>query len=236
MQLGSCKDKNNVRWRLFERFQKRVKGLVGQHMNFVDYVDLVTIPCGSKGNPFPQFADTVDASVGGTVYFLDVKRAPLSNLTARLTLVAWLWSRAIYTIKRLGQNSRSRGFANSPNASKQKGMMNAPRSDGIFKRRYNVLLSNNIFKSLRAPFPSNNLIRHLNSVKKKGRKNTGTGHPQRILPLLPSGPGGVGKTSRRPIPASRLLAPPAQSCKPFETNSNPMDVKGWLYKAFSING
>ena len=46
--FGCREDKDNVRWGLFKRFQKRVKRFLREHMRFVDDIDFIAAGSGSK--------------------------------------------------------------------------------------------------------------------------------------------------------------------------------------------
>ena len=40
MDVGCRENKFDMRWRFFKRFQQRVEGRVGQHVDFVDNINL----------------------------------------------------------------------------------------------------------------------------------------------------------------------------------------------------
>ena len=67
VRLGSRKDKFGVERRLFEGLEEGVEGLFGEHVHFVDDVDLVIAVAGGVADRLGDPADIVDAAVGGAV-------------------------------------------------------------------------------------------------------------------------------------------------------------------------
>jgi hypothetical protein len=59
--------KHYIPWRLLQCLQQGVEGLGGDHVNLVDYVDLVLALHRGIGHVFAQLTDIVDAVVGGAV-------------------------------------------------------------------------------------------------------------------------------------------------------------------------
>ena len=66
--LGGGKDKDHPRRRLLQNFQERVPRLAGQHVGFVDDVDLgvALAGCGVHG-PLPQVPSVFHSPVAGGV-------------------------------------------------------------------------------------------------------------------------------------------------------------------------
>ena len=79
--LRGCEDEHHVGRRFLERLQQPVEGLLRQHVDLVDDVDLVPEAGGGVGGVLAQAADVVDAGVGGPVDLLDV--GPGADLRAR---------------------------------------------------------------------------------------------------------------------------------------------------------
>ena len=65
--LGRGEDELGVRRRLLERLQQRVEGLVGQHVDFVEDVDLVARRGRPERDALMQLAHVVDAGMRGGV-------------------------------------------------------------------------------------------------------------------------------------------------------------------------
>ena len=71
-RLGGAEDELDVFGRLFQGLQQGVEGLAGEHVDFVDDVDLESCPAGPHAGVLPQLADFVDAAVAGAVDFQHV--------------------------------------------------------------------------------------------------------------------------------------------------------------------
>ena len=67
VRLGGAEDELHVLGRLFERLQQGVEGLAGEHVDFVDDVDLEPRTAGPDVDVLAQLADLVDAAVAGPV-------------------------------------------------------------------------------------------------------------------------------------------------------------------------
>ncbi len=72
MKFRRGKDETTVGRRLFQDFEQRVVRLVGEHVRFVDHIDLVAPQGGCETRVFPQLPDVLDARVGGGVDFQHV--------------------------------------------------------------------------------------------------------------------------------------------------------------------
>ena len=66
--LGGGEDEFGVRRRLFQRLQQGVEGLVRQHVDFVEDIDLVARLDRRVADALDDVADAVDARVGGGVH------------------------------------------------------------------------------------------------------------------------------------------------------------------------
>jgi hypothetical protein len=70
--------------RLFQRLQQRIEGLLGQHVHFVDDVDLVAGVKRPVAHLLDDLAHVVDAGLGGGVHLDDVGVARLEDRLAML--------------------------------------------------------------------------------------------------------------------------------------------------------
>jgi hypothetical protein len=96
--------------RLFQGLEQRVEGLAGQHVDFVDDVDLVLRAARSHVDFVPQFADFINPTVTGGVYFDDIQ--------VRTVIIVW------QVVDGMRQNPGYRGFADAAGTCKQVGMAN----------------------------------------------------------------------------------------------------------------
>ena len=74
--------------RLFERFQQRVGGFVGEHVRFVEDHDFVASAGGRVAHHVAQFAHLVDAAIGGGVDLNHVQRIAGGDFAAGIALIA----------------------------------------------------------------------------------------------------------------------------------------------------
>ncbi len=86
---GGHHEDDVIRW-LFEGFEERVEGGVGDLVGFVEDVDLVFIARGAVARGVAKLTDFVDAAVGGGVNFDDVDGVALADFEAALADVAGL--------------------------------------------------------------------------------------------------------------------------------------------------
>ena len=82
MRLGRREDEDDMGWRLFESLQERIEGGRGQHVNFVDNVDLPGSGRRHELRAFANFADGVDTVIRSAVDFDDVDGVPGGDLVA----------------------------------------------------------------------------------------------------------------------------------------------------------
>src|SRR5690606_17603228 len=121
------KDENGVwRW-LFQRLEKRVEGSAGQHVNFVDDVDLVLAVLRRVPHLVDQVADVVHRIVGCGVQFEDVQR-----IEFRLIFEA---------VDQPCDDPRAGGFAHAAGTAKEECLRQLVVVDGIFQRGGDVLLT-----------------------------------------------------------------------------------------------
>ena len=82
VRFGGGKDELDVFRRLFQGLQQGVEGVGGEHVDFVDDDDLVAAVGGEVLDAVAQFADIVDAVVGGAVDLEDIGGGAFGDLDA----------------------------------------------------------------------------------------------------------------------------------------------------------
>jgi len=125
--LRGGEDEDDVGRRLLERLQKRVEGLLGEHVDFVDDVDLVARRRGGEFHVLPELADLVDAPVGRPVDLADVHGAAFRDLPAVRAGVAGDLGGALLAVEGLGQDAGHRGFSTPRGPLKMKAWATRPR-------------------------------------------------------------------------------------------------------------
>ena len=72
--LGRRHHEHDAVGRFFERLEQSVGGFAGEHVRFVEDDDFVARAGGSVADHFAEFANLVDAAIGGRVDLDDVER------------------------------------------------------------------------------------------------------------------------------------------------------------------
>ncbi len=80
--FGRRENEFNVRWRLFERFQQSVERMPGEHVNFVDDVDLVPRRDRAIAHAVQQLAHLVDPGMRGGIHLDHVDMPVLGDRAA----------------------------------------------------------------------------------------------------------------------------------------------------------
>ena len=118
--------------RLLQGFQKGIKGLLGEHMDFIDNKNFLSPARREIFNIFPEFPNLIYAAVTGAVDFQDIKTMSLGDLQTGLTPIAGRRRWTFGTVQGLGQNAGHGGLANAPGAAEKKGVGNPTLFQGIF--------------------------------------------------------------------------------------------------------
>ena len=160
-------DEDDAFGRLFECLQKGVGCFVGKLVSFVEDYDFVAARGRSVTNHFAEFANLVDAAIGGGVNFENVERSAGGNFAAGIAGVVGLGGGAFHAVERLGEDPRRSGFAHAADTEKNVGVSDAIRFDGVRERLGDVLLADNFDERLRAIFPSDYFIAHRESVPRE---------------------------------------------------------------------
>ena len=123
MRVGGGKDKFDVFGRLFQRFEHGVKRGFGQHVHFVNDVNLVFACRGRVLGVFQHFADVVYARVAGGINFQQVHKSSRINGLAGGAMSARLAVLRIFAVQAFGENAGDGGFAYAARACEQVGMV-----------------------------------------------------------------------------------------------------------------
>ena len=160
LRIGGGQQELDVRRRLFEGLEQGVERVRGQHVHFVDQVDLVT-PAGRRVlHVLQQLAGIFHLGAAGGVDFDQVDEAAFINLAAHRALAAGRGADAGLAIQALGQDTRDGGLAHPAGAGKQVGMVQALAVQGVDQGLEHVGLADHLAEAARAPFACKNLITH----------------------------------------------------------------------------
>src|SRR5262249_18528963 len=104
LHFGRSQNEFHMCRRLLQRFEKSVEGVLGQHVNFVDDVDLVARSSRPVLDILANFADLIDAAVARCIDLEHVDIFSRSNRPALSALIAWSDRRSTNAVERLGQD------------------------------------------------------------------------------------------------------------------------------------
>ncbi len=159
VHLGRGEHEDDVRRRLLQGLQQGVEGLLGEHVHFVDDVDLVLPLRGPVPDGLPQVADLVDAAVRRAVDLKDVDAPPLGDLRADFARIVGIGIVRIGTVDRAGEDPGGGGLADPPRSAEEVGVAHPAGGDGVAKRGGDMLLADDVPEHPGTPFPGGREVR-----------------------------------------------------------------------------
>ena len=152
-------DEVHVGRRLFERLQQGVEGLLGQHVHFVDDVDLVLALAGRVLDALEQMRpDLFDPVVGRAVDLQHVDAASFRDFPAERAGVAGRHRGAVDAVQGLGQDTGCGRLAHAAGSGEEVGMGDLARLNGVFQRGGDVFLPDYAVEFLGAPFSGGDFV------------------------------------------------------------------------------
>ena len=151
---------NDVRRRLFQRLEHGVERMPGQHVDFVDHVDLEAARARRVDGLLEQLGHFLDATVRGRVQFEVVDETAGIDLGAGATDAAGLGGDAGFAVERLGQDARQRGLAHASGAGEQPGVVQSLGVQRVRERAHHVILSHEGIERSRPPLAGQYQISH----------------------------------------------------------------------------
>ncbi len=154
--LGGREDELHVRRRFLQRLQQAVEGLVRQHVDLVDDVDLVAGRHRRVAHLLDDVANVVDAGVGGGVHLDDVDMPAFHDGAAVLAFLPEVDGRLVdvgsLVVERARQNAGGRRLADAAHAGQHPGLGDAAGGERVGKRAHHRLLADEGGKILRPVF------------------------------------------------------------------------------------
>jgi len=141
LRVGGREHEHDVRRWLLERLEHRVERVRGEHVDFVDDVDLVAPRRRRVDGVLEQLRHLVDAAVRRRVELDAVDEAPGVDARARLARAARARLHAALAVQRLGQDARDRRLADAARAGEQVRVMQPTRFERVRERAHDVLLA-----------------------------------------------------------------------------------------------
>ncbi len=227
LRIGGGQHEHHLLRRFLQRLQHGVEGVVGQHVHFIDHVDLEAAGRGLVDGLLEQAGHVVHAAVGGRVQFDVVDEAPGIDLQAGGALAAGLGGDVTLpvgtgAVERLRQDARDRGLADAAGAGEQIGVVQAAALQRMGERAHHMILSDQGGEGLGAPFARQHGTRHGKDCKGRPRHAAARrayNRPRRAAPhcgavnLVRPGteqpqpfPASAGGTARHPMPSSVALS------------------------------
>jgi len=153
---------NDVAGRLFQSFEQRIEGGVGDLVGLVEDVDLEAVARWAVACTVAQFANFVDAAIGGSVNFDDVDCVAGADFGAGLAHTARLggWFVGGTAVEGHGQNAGYRRFSDSTVAAEDVAVGDAALFDGVLQGAGDVFLADHVGEFLGTIFARQDLIAH----------------------------------------------------------------------------
>ena len=157
--LGRSQDKDGMRGRLLERFEKRVEGRLREHVHLVDDEHLIAPHLRRDLHLLDEFANIVDRVVRRRVQFMNVVRASFVERHTTFAAVTSLPRRSgRKAVDCLGKNARRSRFTHPTRAAKQIGVRQFSAGNGVFECSGQGLLSHHRVETRGAIFAGRNNV------------------------------------------------------------------------------
>ena len=195
LRIGRRQHELHVFGRLLERFQHRVERRLGQHVDFVDQVDLVAPRRRRVARVVEYFPHVVDAGVRRRVELQQVDEPAGVDVGARRADAAGRRGDAGGAVEALGQDARNRRLADTPGSGEEIRVVQAPALQRVGQRLDDVLLTGELGEDLGPPLAGQNLITH--RPRAKVGRNSRVRRPGAGAPPSQSAPGAPRTGARR---------------------------------------
>jgi len=129
----------------------------------VDLVDVVdfefSLGWGVAGG-FLEFADVIDAGVGGAVHFDDVDGAAFGDFAADGVVRVEADTGTVWAVESFGEDAGGGGFSGAAWPDEEVGVSEAVLMDGVFEGLDNGILSEDVIEGFGAVFSGEDLVAH----------------------------------------------------------------------------
>ena len=89
--------------RFFQSFKQSIECFFGQHMDFVDNINLIASHCRSKTDILTKISDFIDPAVTRTVNLNDIKTMTIGNTFADMAFITGIYGGLFLTIHCFGK-------------------------------------------------------------------------------------------------------------------------------------
>ena len=119
---------------------------------------------GGEGDGLAEFADLLDAVVGGAVDFEDIESAAFCDFDAKGIIGIEVDFGSIGAVQSFGEDTGGGGFSGAAGADEEVGVGKAFLLNGIAEGVNDMILSEDVGKGPRTVFSGENLIAHEGGV------------------------------------------------------------------------
>ena len=160
-RIGGREQKFDVGRRFFQGFQQCVKRVVGEHVHFVDQIDLITRMGGRILDVVEQFTGLINLGARRGIDFDQVNETTLIDGGAGTTRAAGRAANPRLAVQCLGQHARQRGLAYPARAGEQISVVQAPAIKGIDQGFEHMRLTDHFREVMWPPLACKDLIAHV---------------------------------------------------------------------------
>ncbi len=155
--LSGGKDEFDVRGRLFQRLQQGVEGRGGEHVHFVDDINLVACGGGTVMYALDDFANVANTCARCSVHFHDIDMTPFHDRHTVFAHTARFCRRAASAVganavDAFGDDPCSGRFARAANTRHHKRLRDTVCFKRVLERAHHRFLADKIGKGFRAIF------------------------------------------------------------------------------------
>ena len=165
LRIGRGQDEFDVLGGFFQRFQHGIERMIGEHVHFVDHVDLEARVGRRVHRLLQQLRHFVHAAIGGGIHFDVIDETPGVDRHASFAHAAWpggdiAGAVGADAIEGFGQNARKCGFTDTARPCKQIGVMQPFLLQRMGQRAHDVFLPDERIEIPGAVLAGEDLIRH----------------------------------------------------------------------------
>ena len=178
--VGGGENEDRVGRRLFERLEERVGGLALDLVGLVDQVDLAAGATGDVVDALAQFADVVDAAVGGGVHLDEVGMHAVVEITDLRGVGGRIAIGVVPKHQGLGEDAGGRRLAGAARPGEQVGVRELVLQDRVAQGLDDGVLADDVGEALGAPFVVEGRGSHGGGPLVASRQRSLSGAPGRV--------------------------------------------------------
>jgi len=118
-------------WWFLKGLEQGIGGFLGEHVNFVYNIDLVTGLVGGIVDPLTEVSDFINAAIAGSINFYDIQSSALGCCLAQGASIAGFTLAVGEAIHCLGQDTPGAGLTCPSRTTKKVGMRDTTTIEGI---------------------------------------------------------------------------------------------------------